>query len=102
MTTLDWLMLGVYLIVAVVSTIRVHVCGVLLVDHTGNQKVEMVLFAIGIPAALYLLIRHPLMCLLWFVAGGVGSLLWHLVVRRMVVRVRYLAHRVYMTMIHKI
>ena len=101
MNTLDWIMLGLYLVVAVVATIRVHVCGVVGYNHTGNQKVEMALLAIGLPVALYLLIRHPWMCLLWFAAGSIASILWHLVGRKVVVSVSDMVHRVYMIMIHK-
>jgi len=82
MTSLDWIMLCVYLVVAVFATIRVYVCGVVGLNHTGNTKVEVVLCAIGLPVSIYLIIRHPWMCLLWFVVGSIVSICYiHIVPR---------------------
>lgn len=77
MTSLDWTVLAMYLAVSIVSTLRVLIVGVLGMNHNGNPKVEMMLFVVGTPAAIYLLVRHPWMCLLWFVVGSIVSYLFH-------------------------
>jgi hypothetical protein len=69
MTQLDWIMVGVYLVIAVIISVRAKVCGVGGVERP-IARCEWIMLGIGTPTAIYLIIRHPWYCLIWACVGS--------------------------------
>ena len=72
-----------YDVVAVCVYMAIAIYGVVRVCRSGlcnprMRGMDMVLGGIGLVAALWLVYRHPLGCLLWFIAANAVTISWSL------------------------
>jgi len=69
MTQLDWIMVCMYIVVAIIASVLLKTKGVAGVDYT-MRKFEYILLGVGFIVSLYLIIRHPWYCLMWACVGS--------------------------------
>ena len=65
----DWVMLGLYIVISVIALVRIK-SGNFGYEGTGIKIVA----GIGFLVSVYLIVRHPWYCLIWFCLGSVISI----------------------------